>query len=238
MSSIRFICLNYVYKHGGENLVLVRWFGHACFEIVTSDGLSIVIDPHDGRSIGIKPPQTHADIVLITHDHFDHNAYSVVAKPEAEVIHMFVGEREVRGIKIRGVEAYHDTVKGRRRGRVILYRIEVEGLSFVHLGDLGHIPEEEQASKLKPIDILFIPVGGTFTIDADGAWKTIDVLTPRVVIPMHYWIPGLNLPLRPVDDFVSKAPSTWRVERVDRNYIELKREALPDKTIIVLSPQT
>lgn len=217
-------------------MVLVRWHGHACFEIVASSGLSIVIDPHDGHSLGIKPPQAHADIVLITHDHFDHNAYNIVAKPEAEIVHMFIGDREIRGIRIRGVEAYHDTVQGRRRGRVILYRIEVEGLSFVHLGDLGHVLDEGRASKLRPVDILLIPVGGTFTIDAEAAWSVVETLMPKVVIPMHYWIPGLNLPLRPVDYFVSRAPSEWRVEKLDTNQVELRRDNLPEKTIIVMSP--
>ena len=101
-------------------MVVVRWHGHACFELVSSSGVTIVIDPHDGYSLGLKPPKTQADIVLITHEHFDHNAYAVVAKPSAKVLSMFVGETTVGNVYIKGIEAYHDKEKGRRRGNDIL----------------------------------------------------------------------------------------------------------------------
>ena len=217
-------------------MVLLKWHGHACFEIVSSRGIRIVIDPHDGYSLGIKPPKAEADIVLITHDHFDHNAYSVVAKPSAHIIKMQLGDTEINDIKIRGVEAYHDTVKGRRRGRVVIYRVEVDKVSFVHLGDLGHELSSEYREKLSPIDILLIPVGGVFTIDAKSAWNVIDVLSPKVVVPMHYWIDGLNLPLKPVDNFISIAKEPWRVEKVDENYISIDPSAIPTNTIYVLKP--
>ncbi len=217
-------------------MVLVRWHGHACFEIVTKEGISIVVDPHDGYSIGIKPPTAKADLVLITHDHFDHNAYGVVAKPEARILRSFVGETTFRDIKIIGVQAYHDEFKGKRRGTVTLYRIDVEGLSLVHLGDLGHELDPPYAEKLGNADVLFVPVGGTFTIDAVKAWSVVKTLNPRIVIPMHYWIRGMNLPLKPVDDFVARAEAPWKVVRVDRNEIEITKEKPEPYTVIVLAP--
>ena len=215
---------------------LIRWHGHACFEIVSSSGKVLVIDPHDGTSIGIKRPSVQADIVLISHDHFDHNAFHVVAKPGAEVIKMFVGERTINGIHILGVKTFHDKVGGRRRGENVVYRIAVDNIVIIHLGDLGHELDEATANRLKPVDVLLIPVGGTFTIGPEEAWNVIKALEPNVVIPMHYWIPGLNLPLRTVDEFISKASGNWRVEKLSSNEITISKETMPRNIVYVLQP--
>lgn len=212
---------------------IIRWHGHACFEIITSQGKTIVIDPHDGRSLGLKPPRALADIVLITHEHFDHNAYAVVAKPGAKILSMKAQENIIDDVKVLGVETYHDKDRGRRRGRNVVYRILVDGVSLVHLGDLGHTIGEESA-KLKPIDVLMIPVGGVFTIDAKEAWKVIEVLNPLTVIPMHYWVQGLELPLKPVDEFLNLAPTTWNKLLLESNTLSIDKESLKPKTIYVL----
>ncbi|MCI4438049.1 MAG: MBL fold metallo-hydrolase [Ignisphaera sp.] len=217
-------------------MVLIRWHGHACFEIVTSKGTVVVVDPHDGYSLGLKPPQAQADIVLITHEHFDHNAYAVVAKPSAQVLSMFVGEKTIGDVYVKGVEAYHDKEKGRRRGRISIYKVVADSVSIVHLGDLGHELDESYAKALEPIDVLLIPVGGTYTIDAKSAWNVINVIKPKAVIPMHYWIKGLNLPLKPVDDFLAVKPSSWNVVKLSSNQIEVSAQNIPINTVIVLSP--
>ncbi|MEM0153448.1 MAG: MBL fold metallo-hydrolase [Ignisphaera sp.] len=217
-------------------MVVVRWHGHACFEIVSSKGTVIVIDPHDGRSLGIKTPKVSADIVLITHEHFDHNAYSVVAKPSANVYSMHVGEESVNDIKFTGIEAYHDKEKGRRRGRNVIYKLYVDNVSFVHVGDLGHELDKEYSKRLGLIDILMIPVGGTFTLDAKGAWKTIENLEPKTVIPMHYWIEKLNLPLRPVDDFIQQKPPSWNVITLNTNTLSIDAKEVPRNTIYIFTP--
>ncbi len=216
--------------------MIVRWHGHACFELVPREGPVIVLDPHDGYSIGIKPPSAQADIVLISHDHFDHNAYAVVAKPGADVLKMFVGEKVVRGVRVRGIETFHDKVGGRRRGRNVVYVVEVEGLRVAHLGDLGHVLEPSHVEKMGSVDILLVPVGGTFTIGPEEAWEVIEAVKPRVAIPMHYWVKGMNLPLRPVEDFVSKAREGWEVVRVGRSEVEVSRESLPERKVFVLEP--
>ena len=218
-------------------MVIIRWHGHACFEIVPSSGITIVIDPHDGASIGIKPPQVKADIVLITHEHFDHNAYRVVSKDKSEVISSREGEFEVQGVRIKGITAYHDPYKGRRRGSVVMYKIMVDDLEILHMGDVGHILTSEQVNEVGQVDVVMIPVGGTFTIGPEEAWRTLEVLRPRVAIPMHYWISGINLPLMPVDEFVSKASEEWEIVYHDTNQIELSKNALPKKlTVYVLRP--
>ncbi|MEM1608836.1 MAG: MBL fold metallo-hydrolase [Ignisphaera sp.] len=219
-------------------MVVVRWHGHACFEIVTSKGTVIVLDPHDGYSIGLKPPRVQADIVLITHEHFDHNAYAVVAKPSATVLSMFVGEKAVNDVMIKGFKAYHDREKGKRRGRVSIYKVYADNISFVHLGDLGHELDNTYKNVLGDIDVLMIPVGGTYTIDPKSAWNVIELLTPKVVIPMHYWVKGLNLPLKAVDEFLSLKPDDWSVNMIESNQIVIERSSIPNKVIYVMSPPT
>lgn len=219
-------------------MVVVRWHGHACFEIVTSKGTIIVLDPHDGYSIGLKPPRTQADIVLITHEHFDHNAYAVVAKPSATVLSMFVGEKTVNDVMIKGIEAYHDREKGKRRGRISIYKVYADNISFVHLGDLGHELDNTYKSALGDIDVLMIPIGGTYTIDPKSAWNVIELLTPKVVIPMHYWVKGLNLPLKAVDEFLSLKPDDWNVDMIESNQIVIERSGIPNKVVYVMSPPT
>ncbi|RLE57398.1 MAG: hypothetical protein DRJ40_03575 [Thermoprotei archaeon] len=214
-------------------MVKVRWHGHACFEISTPE-VTVVIDPHDGISLGIKKPEVKADIVLISHDHFDHNKDAVVAKPGAEILKMFRGEKEVRGVRIKGIETAHDDVGGRERGKNIVYVITVGEVTFCHLGDLGHILTEDQVREIGAIDVLMIPVGGTYTIGPEEAKSIVKQLNPKVVIPMHYKIPGLQLPLLPVSHFLKYFE---KVKKIDSNEIEITRETLPaETTIYVLSP--
>ncbi len=207
--------------------MLIRWHGHACFELIDSTGFTVGIDPHDGYSLGLKPPAFKADAVLITHDHFDHNAYSVVAKPGAERHSSREGEFVIGGRhRARGVRLYHDKVRGRRRGDVVVYRVEVEGVAVLHLGDLGHVPDEATVSQLKPVDVALVPVGGTFTIDPREAFEVVKLLEPRVVVPMHYWVRGMNLPLQPVEVFVDVVKDTYEVVSAATSEISASPEEL------------
>lgn len=181
----------------------IRWHGHSCFEI--SDDVTVVTDPHDGRSIGIKPPRVSGDIVLVSHDHFDHNCTRMVHGFNIKEI-ATSGRKKVKEIEILGIETFHDEVGGAKRGKNIVFRFKMGDITFCHLGDLGHVPEPSVLEKLKPVDVLFTPVGNVFTIDADKAWEIAEALSPRVVIPMHYRVGGLSLSIKPVDDFLSLAP--------------------------------
>lgn len=207
--------------------LIIRWHGHACFELVDHTGFTIALDPHDGISLGLKPPAFKADAVLITHEHFDHNAYSIIAKSGAERYSMKEGVFLIGGKhRSLGVRLYHDKVKGRRRGEVVIYRIEIDGVRVLHLGDLGHVFEESAASMLKPVDILLVPVGGTFTIDAREALEVVKLVEPKIVIPMHYWTKGLNLPLQPVDIFIDIVKDSYEVVKVDSNELTVSSEGL------------
>ena len=202
----------------------ITWHGHSCFEI--QDEISVVIDPHDGKSIGIKPPVVKSDIVLVSHDHFDHNCVRIV-KGDPKVIRDY-GETECHGLRIKGVSTYHDDDYGSKRGKNIVFCFEMDGMRFCHCGDLGHVLTKEQAEEIGAVDILFIPVGGVFTIDAADAKKVVDILKPSVIIPMHYYIGGLSISINSIDEFLSGIPEE-EILGVG-NEIEFNKEDLPAKT--------
>ena len=178
--------------------MIIRWHGHACFEI--KNNLRIVIDPHDGRSIGLKTPHLSADLVLVTHDHFDHNAVRIV-NGDFKLIKA-PGEYKIGDVRIKGIEAYHDEYHGAKRGKVTMYKITMNGVSLLHVGDLGHILDSPFLNEIGHVDILFIPVGGVYTVDAKGAYENVKKIKPKITIPMHYYVPGLSLRLDTVENFL------------------------------------
>ncbi|HEC76572.1 MAG TPA: Zn-dependent hydrolase [Thermoplasmatales archaeon] len=209
-------------------MIRIRWHGHACFEI--SNEKNVVIDPHDGISIGIPPPKTKADLILITHEHYDHNKSRVVEKEGSIIVKE---NRKINGIEIETFSAYHDKFGGERRGEIKIFKINFEGIKFCHLGDLGHILEEETVRKIGEIDILFIPVGGVFTIDAREAIETCKKIDAKVIIPMHYKIEGLSLRIDGIEPFIDLSP--YEVRYIG-NEIEMDSEDIPkEKEIWIFS---
>ena len=200
----------------------IRWHGHACFEIEGS--VTVVTDPHDGKSLGIPPPRAKADLVLVSHDHFDHNCARLVQKPDAKVLSSPVMTVE-RGVRVEGITAAHDTSGGTKRGQVTMFRFELDGFSFCHLGDLGHALDESQADKISEVDFLFVPVGDVFTIGPQTAKAVIESVRPRVAVPMHYRVPGLGIAIQPVQNFLQLCDQKSVVKL--GNEVELARDDLP-----------
>ena len=178
----------------------IRWHGHACFEVAGS--AVIVTDPHDGKSIGLKPPKAAADVVLVSHDHFDHNCAKLVKGDDSVVVSEPIMTVD-RGVRVEGIEAFHDEQKGGKRGRITLFRFELDGFSFCHLGDLGHALDDSTVERIAGVDFLFVPVGDVFTIGPQTAVKLIDRIRPKVAVPMHYRTQGLSLSIKPVRDFLN-----------------------------------
>jgi L-ascorbate metabolism protein UlaG (beta-lactamase superfamily) len=202
----------------------IIWHGHSCFEV--SDKVTLVIDPHDGKSLGIKTPSVRADVLLISHDHFDHNCSRIV---KGDFVTMREpGKKELKGVKVQGLPAYHDDAEGTKRGKVTLFRFEIGGIRFCHCGDLGQDLSDQQVQALGKVDVLFVPVGGVFTLDGAGAQRLVDRLQPKVVVPMHFRIGGLSLSIQTVDGFLAGIPEN-RVRRVG-NEVELEKEDLPEDT--------
>ncbi len=201
--------------------MLITWIGHACVVVERSDNYVIVFDPHDGESIGLKKPDIKADMVLVSHEHYDHNAVDIVRKQGTRVFREFIGEAEIDNVRVKGLETYHDKFGGKRRGLNTIYIVETEGYRLAHLGDLGHIPGEDVLKHLENTDLLMIPVGGTYTIEPDEAWSIIVSTEPSIILPIHYWIPGLRLPLRPIDEFL-KYVKKYHIVRLDTNSFRLE----------------
>ena len=185
----------------------ISWKGQACFHITAQQAKQgqgkLVIDPYDPSFVGLRMSSLEADIVLTTHDHEDHN-YIKGVKGEPFAI-TGPGEYEIKDVSIQGIPSFHDEKEGKERGNNTIYVIEAEGIKLCHLGDLGQIElTADQISKVGNVDILFVPVGGVYTIDARVAAKIVHQIEPRVVIPMHYLLPGLKFKLDKVDEFVKE----------------------------------
>jgi len=209
-----------------EDRMRITWHGHACFEIENS--FSTVTDPHDGKSIGISPPTAIAELVLMSHDHFDHNKASAVSDDPVSIINT-EGPFEYKDLKGRGIQVYHDEVMGESRGKNIIFCFEQHGFSFCHMGDLGHIPSDEIMKAIGKRDFLFIPVGGVFTVDARKAAMITNMLKPEVVIPMHFKTGSLSLPISPVDGFLQEMKD-WSVFKVGKA-IDFERVDIDTRTI-------
>lgn len=183
----------------------ITFLGHSSFKIKTKTA-TLVTDPYNSESVGLIYPKTEADIVTISHEHKDHNDISKIDK--APFIINGAGEYEIKDVLIYGIPAYHDSQEGKERGKITVYTIEAEGLRLCHLGDLGHKLTPKQLEQVNGVDVLFIPVGGVYTIDAKGALEVVSQIEPKIVIPMHYQEKGLNPAifekLAPVDDFLKQ----------------------------------
>lgn len=160
----------------------IRYLGHSSFEITSKSGTVVITDPYQG--VGYSMPQgLRADIVTLSHNHYDHNYIEgVSAKKILSDVTDFVGD----GVEIHGIDTYHDGEKGALRGKNTIYKITVDGIILCHMGDIGEECSVQLAEKIGKVDLLFIPVGGRYTVDAVGAKKYIDAIAPRTVIPMHY----------------------------------------------------
>ena len=214
----------------------IRYLGHAAFLITTADGTKIVTDPYEpggfGGAIGYGPLKEAADFVTVSHQHADHNYVKMV--PGNPMVISRAGEETHDGILFRALTTHHDASRGAERGANVVRVIEADGISVCHLGDLGHTLSPEDATALGALDILLVPVGGTFTVDAKGATAVVNRLRPCIAIPMHYRTPKVTLDIAPVDGFLAGKP---RVRRIEGSEIDLDKGSLPEPTeIVVLAP--
>jgi len=208
--------------------------GHSAFRFqgkTVADLVSVVTDPYKTEKVGLKMPRVEADIVTISHDHDDHNNLEAI-KGEPFVIRG-AGEYEFKGVYVDGISSCHDDAKGAKRGENIIYRFEIEDIVISHLGDLGAELDDKQLERLEGTDILLIPVGGVYTIDAQKAVSIINQVEPRIVIPMHYKVPGLKFDLDPVEKFLKAIAIKPRHEEK----LKISKKDLPqdDMEVIVLS---
>lgn len=210
----------------------IEWYGQAAFLITSDSGIRIITDPYGSNEMltydEINEP---ADIVTISHDHFDHaNVAAVKGDPV-----LVKNSAEAKGIKFNAVATAHDDSGGSQRGSNNVYCFEVDGIKICHLGDLGHMLSDEQAAAIGKVDILLIPVGGNFTIDARMATEVANRLSPKVIIPMHYQ--NERCPTFPVAGVEGFLEGKDNVVKSDGSELEYRVNEIPDDVMIqVLNP--
>lgn len=182
----------------------IIYLGHSSFKF-RGKSTSVITDPFDSKTVGLKYTANEADIVTISHDHEDHNKSDLIKNVKKVIFG--AGEYEISRVSIIGISQYHDEQKGEKRGKNIIYVYEMDGMRLCHLGDLGHTLSDEMVGLLGDIDVLMIPVGGFYTIGPKEAVEVIGKISPYYVLPMHYKVAGINKEtfseLLPVDDFLS-----------------------------------
>jgi len=218
----------------GRIAVKVKWLGHAAFVITSSDGTRVLTDPYKAGSydgaVGYGPITEPVDIVTVSHDHDDHNGTEGLAGT-FEVV-KGCGANEPRGIKIQGFGCYHDETEGSDRGENTIFVMDVDGIRLCHLGDLGHSLSPEATKEIGSVDVLLVPVGGFFTIDASQAAAVAEALGAKVIIPMHFKTESLGFPIAPVDNFLKEMGSYERPETAE---VEITPESLTKgRRVIVL----
>jgi L-ascorbate metabolism protein UlaG (beta-lactamase superfamily) len=208
----------------------VKWLGHACFLITSAGGLRIITDPYmNNAGLNYKAINDKADIVTVSHDHADHNNTATVSGHPQVV--KTAGAKEVKGIKIKGIASYHDDAKGKQRGTNIIFCFALDNINLCHLGDLGHKLGQEELSQIGQVDVLLIPVGGFYTIDAKAASEVCQMLKPKVVIPMHYKTDKCAYPIAGAEEFLKgRTP----VRKLDSSEVDIQAGSLPASETVVL----
>lgn len=176
----------------------INWLGHSAFLLTESTGASVLTDPFSG--IGYNLPSVEADVITVSHNHDDHNALKKVKKYKKVLSK--AGNFDEFGIHFTGVKTHHDDQNGSLRGENVIYKFNLDGINVCHMGDIGEECSPELIEQLLPVNVLMIPVGGTYTVDAEGAKKYVDALMPDVVLPMHYKYKHCSLDIDRVDEFL------------------------------------
>lgn len=212
----------------------IKWYGHAAFRLETNSGVRIIVDPYEsgafGGALSYGKITDEADIVLTSHDHADHN-HTKEIKGKFRLLSK-KGVYEEKGVKIRALPSYHDSSKGKERGDNLIFIIEAEGLTVMHAGDLGHRLDKKTLAEIGTVDVLFLPVGGFYTIDAEEAAKVMGDIHPAVTIPMHFKTAKCDFPITGAEEFTRGKKG---VKQMSASEIDIKKEALPrEPEIIVL----
>jgi len=219
----------------------IRYLAHSSFLVTTDGGTRVLLDPYESGGFGgamkygrITEP---SDIVANSHGHADHAHTAGLPGNPVHVSGLHLaksGPRTVKGVSLRAVHTYHDPDQGRQRGENAVVVLEADGIHLVHCGDLGHVLSSDQVREVGAVDVLLIPVGGYFTIDAAEATHVMQSLGPRITIPMHYKTPRVDFPIAPVDDFLAGKPNVRRPGGSELEMTAASLRAQPE--IVVLEP--
>jgi len=226
-----------------KKVVEIRWYGHSFFQLTTTSGTKVAFDPHAIAEYGA--PALSPDIVVMSHNHNDHNRKEVLANADSKDLKAFYGltikgkggdwakiDEKVKDVRVRTVPTFHDNEEGAKRGKNSVFVVEADGLKLCHLGDLGHELTDEQVAAIGPVDVLMIPVGGIYTINGETAKKVVAQLKPRLfILPMHYGTKA-NSDLLPIDEFLDGQKNVRKNE--ENNVLEFPADLKADKPAVVV----
>lgn len=201
----------------------IKWLGHSCFLLTSQNGTKVVTDPFNEK-VGYKVPNENAHIVTTSHQHYDHNYVSAIK--EVNVHLDKPGRYSEKGIDIVGIPTKHDEANGSKRGDNVVFKFAIDGLNICHCGDLGHVLNAEHVESIGTVDVLLVPVGGVYTVDAQDAHKIVELLKPVLTIPMHFKTKPLSFQLNNVEEYIK----SYGGKRAGVQEIEINTENLMDFT--------
>jgi len=222
-----------IIKEKGDVTMKIKWYGHSAFKITTSSDIRIIIDPYEsgafGGSVAYGKITDEADIVLTSHDHGDHNYIKDI---KGKFVHIEkAGQYEEKGVKIEAISTFHDKSKGQERGANLVFVISTENIVVAHLGDLGHTLDGNALQSIGRVDVLLLPVGGFYTIDAKEATKVMNDINPAITMPMHYRTEKIAMPIDGLEGFI-KDKNT--VKEVNTSEIVITKATLPKTNEIIV----
>lgn len=211
----------------------INYHGHSCFTVVLENGASLLLDPYNG-SVGYPLVERKADVVTCSHHHGDHH-YLENIQPGYRLVEG-TDLVTVKGFTIYGVPTSHDAKHGADRGDNIVYCVEAEGIRLAHLGDLGHVLTQEQMEAIGRCDVLMVPVGGYYTIDAAAAAEVTEAIKPLVAIPMHYRTAcSADMPIATEEEYLSMMrENEYAISALSSTQLELDPEDMPRARRMVL----
>lgn len=215
-------------------MVDIYFYGQACIKI-KGKSASVVFDPFDPNMVGLALPKLSSDIVCVTHGHKDHDNADAVSGVEEGVKPFVVrgpGEYEKLGVNIVGISSFHDDKEGEERGKNTIYNVTLDEVNFVHLGDLGQKKlTQDQVEELSNCDVLFIPVGGVYTIEGKDAPDIISQIEPKIIVPIHYKIEGSKIELEDVKVFLT---ALGKESLEPQPKLSVSADKLPEEPEVVL----
>lgn len=215
--------------------MIIQYYGHSCFKLISKpagrgqEDVTVFFDPFD-KAVGLRPPQGQADIVFVSHNHHDHNNTSAL-KGDPAIIDI-PGEYSLKGINIVGIDSFHDANGGKNLGHNTIFILEAEDLKVCHLGDLGCDLDQKQLSEIGGVDILMVPVGGKYTLDAKRAEENIKKIEPAIIIPMHYKLPSGTI--KDIDDEKKFCDEMGNCPREKISKLNIKKKDLEGKVMEIV----